>query len=326
MLSLRLRRFVPVALAGLLVVPLAACGGDSDTPSAGTGQSAEPVVVEHQFGTTEVDAAPERIVTLDVQWTDVMLAMGVEPVGYSVDPYMPESGVPWQELPTEAKALSMVDGPPFEEIAALDPDLIVGTYSIADQDTYDLLDDIAPTVAGLDAEQVTPWQDLVRSAGEILAEPDAAEEIIDSVDQEVADTAQDLPGLKDQTFALAQYIVGDAMYVVADEKDGSSVFFQQLGMKLHPPVKQEGERTGETRINIGTERSDLLRADFLAFLVNGGDESDLADISGFDKLPGTVAVLDYPTIVGLNTPSPLSIPYSLEQLRPHLDDAANRTS
>lgn len=112
------------------------------------------------------------------------------------------------------------------------------------------------------------------------------------------------------------------MMIVADERDGSSVFFQQLGMTMYPPVAEEGEPTGDARISVSTERSDLLQADLLTFLVNGGDESDLADIPGFDRLPGAVAVLDYPTIVGLNTPSPLSIPYSLEQLRPYLEEAA----
>ncbi|PZF80830.1 ABC transporter substrate-binding protein [Jiangella anatolica] len=316
---MNLFRLVPLALG--LTVALAACGGDDGdaAPAAGT---TDAVTVEHQFGTTEITGVPERIVTIDLQWTDVMLAMGVEPVGYSVDAFMPESGVPWQELPADAEALPLVDGPPIEQIAALEPDLIVGSYSIADQGVYDQLAAIAPTIAGADELQVTPWQDLVRTAGEILGEPDRAEEVIEDVDGEVAAVAAALPGLAGKTFSLAQYVVGDSMYVVADEQDGSSVFFQQLGMTMFPAVRDEGEATGDTRIMVSPERSDLLRADLLAFLVNGGDESDLADIAGFDQLPGTVAVLDYPTIVGLNTPSPLSIPYALEQLRPYLDEAA----
>jgi iron complex transport system substrate-binding protein len=84
----------------------------------------------------------------------------------------------------------------------------------------------------------------------------------------------------------------------------------------------EGQKTGEARVNVSTERADLLQADLLAFLVNGGDESDLADIPGFDQLPGTVAVLDYPTVVGLNTSTPLSIPYALEKLTPYLKEVA----
>jgi iron complex transport system substrate-binding protein len=93
-------------------------------------------------------------------------------------------------------------------------------------------------------------------------------------------------------------------------------------MTMLPELKAEGERTGETRVQVSTERADLLRVDLLAFLINGGDETDLDDIPGFDSLPGTVAVLDYATIVGLNTPSPLSIPYALENLHPFLEEAA----
>ncbi|SED65727.1 ABC transporter substrate-binding protein [Jiangella alba] len=317
---MNLSRWVPVAV-GVAVV-LAACGGDDDAePAASTGTGT--VTVEHRFGSTQITGVPERIVTIDLQWTDVMLALGAEPVGYSVDAFMPESGVPWQQLPADAEPLPLDDGPPIERIAELQPDLILGSYSIADQGVYDQLSGIAPTIAGEDALQVTPWQDLVRTAGEILGEPDRAEEVVAGVDGAVAEVAGALPGLAGKTFSLAQYVVGDSIYVVADEQDGSSVFFQQLGMTMYAPVRDEGGATGDTRIMVSPERSDLLRADLLAFLVNGGDESDLADIPGFDQLPGTVAVLDYPTIVGLNTPSPLSIPYSLEQLRPYLEAAAS---
>jgi iron complex transport system substrate-binding protein len=269
---------------------------------------------------------PKRVVTIDLQWTDTMLAMGVEPVGYTVDSLMPKSGVPWQDLPAGGKALSLDDGVPVEQIIALDPDLIVGSFSISDKETYKLLSDRAPTIAGPpSADEVTPWQELVRTAGKILAKPDVAERVIESVDTAVSDAARDFPQLEGETFALAQYVVGDSMYIVADDKDGSTEFFRRLGMRLYPPVLREGKRTGDARVNVSTERADLLRADLLTFLINGGDKSDLADIPEFDQLPGTVAILDYATIVGLNTPSSLSIPYALKQLRPHLADAAGRS-
>ncbi|MQA77987.1 MAG: ABC transporter substrate-binding protein [Streptosporangiales bacterium] len=317
-----LRRAVPLLVGSLLVVAGAGCGAsDADSP-AGAATRDAPVTVKHRFGSTELDTVPQRIVTVDMQWTDVMLAMGVTPVGYTRDSLMPKSGVPWQRLPAKAKALSLTDGVPVEQIAALEPDLIVGTFSIADKETYDVLADIAPTIGALDAQQVTPWQDLVRTAGTILDDPSKATAVVDSVDRKVSAVAREMPGLEGKTFALAQYIVGDAMYVVADEKDGSSVLFQQLGMRLYPPVVREGKKARTARVNVSTERADLLRADLLPFLVNGGDESDLADIPGFDELPGTVAVLDYATVVGLNTPSPLSIPYVLKELRPYLGKAA----
>ncbi|WP_166356329.1 ABC transporter substrate-binding protein [Phytoactinopolyspora limicola] len=332
-LGTSLRRSMFVALGALIMTGVAACGsddadpGDTTTVEAGDntttegGGNADAVTVTHRFGTTVIDAVPQRVVTIDSQWTDVMLAMGVEPVGHTIDSYLPDSITPWQELPADAAALTTVDGLPFEQISALEPDLIVGTFTIADDETYTLLSGIAPTVASLDSGQVSPWHDLVDVAGDILRDVERATSVIDAVDRRVADVAADLRGLAGQTFALAQYIVGDSMYIVADEDDGSSVFFQQLGMQLYPPVVSEAENASQARLNVATERADLLRADLLAFLVNGGDEDDLTDIPGFDQLPGTVAVLDYATIVALNTPSPLSIPYALDRLLPYLEDA-----
>lgn len=307
----------------LLVSGLAACGSDDSTAEPGDTQKlATPVTIEHKFGTTTIDTVPKRIVTIDLQWTDVMLAMGVEPVGYTVDALMPDAKVPWQKPPTSAKALELTDGVPVEQVLALDPDLVLGSFSITDEATYKLLADRVPTVAGSPDRQVMAWQDMVRAAGEFLNQPDKAAQVTKSVDDEVTGLATELPALRGKTFSLAQYIVGDTMYIVADEQDGSSVIFEQLGMKLNPAVVAEGQKTGQARVNVSTERADLLRADFLAFLVNGGDKSDLADIPGFDQLPGTVAVLDYPTVVGLNTPTPLSIPYALEKLKPYLEQAA----
>ena len=320
---LRRSRLVTALFSTLLVAGLAACGSDDSAAESGDSQTlSAPVTVEHKFGRTTIEAVPKRIVTIDLQWTDVMLAMGVQPVGYTVDALMPGGKVPWQKAPADAKALPLTDGVPVEQILALNPDLVLGSYSIADEETYKLLADRVPTVAGPPDTQVMAWQDMVRLAGRFLDEPARAEQVVSSVDDEVATVAGEHPALKGRTFALAQYIVGDSMYIVADEKDGSSVFFQQLGMKLYPPVVAEGQKTGDARVNVSTERADLLQADLLAFLVNGGDESDLSDIPGFDQLPGTVAVLDYATVVGLNTPTPLSIPYALEKLTPYLKEVA----
>ena len=56
---------------------------------------------------------------------------------------------------------------------------------------------------------------------------------------------------------------------------------------------------------------------------NGADPSTMV---GFDQLgvvaDGAAAVIDYASVVGLNTPTPLSIPYSLDVVRPQLDAAA----
>ncbi|MEX5634007.1 ABC transporter substrate-binding protein [Parafrankia sp. FMc2] len=321
---------MPVA-AVLVAGGATACGSDSDSgstgPLAATGDSSTlsaPVTVEHTYGTTTIESIPKRIVTLDLQWTDVLLAMGVEPVGYTVDPSMPATGVPWEEVSASAEKIEATDGLPIEKILALEPDLIVAAYAVNSEETYRLLSASVPVIAGPPGGQVPAWQDLTRTAGKFLNQTEKAKEVIAEAEAPVTALAAELPELRGKTFALAQYIVGDSLYIVGDPNDGSSKFFQAFGMELYPPVIEESQRAGQVRVKVSVERADLLRADLLGFLVNGGDESALADIPGFDQLPGAVATLDYATIVGLNTPSPLSIQYSLDKFRPYLTEAAGK--
>ncbi|HIT75097.1 MAG TPA: ABC transporter substrate-binding protein [Candidatus Avipropionibacterium avicola] len=308
-------------LALTMVLSLAsACSSDPGSEPA-TGDDSTAISIDHIFGTTTLDAVPTRIVSLDAPWTDTLLALGVQPVGYAVDAASPD-GMAWQELSADSESFDTTEGLPYEQIAALDADLIVGSYSVIDEEVHRRLSEIAPTVARLDDSQVTAWEDLVTAGGALLDKTDEATILIDGLNARIDAIGEELPGLEGRTFALAQYLPGAGLVAVADEKDGSSVFFQRLGMTMLPALAEEGTKTGEARVSFSPERIELLRADLLAFLINGGDESALDDIPGFDKLPGTVAILDYDTIVALNTPSVLSVPHAAEKLKPYLAEAA----
>lgn len=76
-----------LSAATLGVGLLAGCGSDSgasdkaaDTGSTAAG-GAFPVTVEHAFGSTTVDKAPERVVTVGYTDDQTALAFGVKPVG-----------------------------------------------------------------------------------------------------------------------------------------------------------------------------------------------------------------------------------------------------
>ena len=323
------RRSRRLALSALLLGALlaAACGGSDDAATTSTapvagGGDFEPVSFEHRYGTTEVPTRPERIVSLDTQWTDALLALDAPPVGYLADYNVPE-GFPWRgdQLAgsTEMKA---TDAIPLEQVAALKPDLIVVTYFAQDQAAYDQLAAIAPTISTLSDNEVDTWQEITLAAGSVVGDTGAAEAIVADVEGQIDAVAEELPGLAGKTFAFANYVKGDAIYVVSDPEDGAVDFFHQLGMEISPAILEAG--AGESgRVEVGFERMDLLDADLLALLTNGEDPST---IPSYDSLPavqtGAVAVLDYATAVALNTPTPLSIPYGIEELRPALEAAA----
>ena len=340
-----------MAVVATCVVLTTACGGDDDgadarhphatatptpTATASDGSSAPsaapdaaavayPVTIEHAYGSTTIDARPRRIATLGLQWADVLLALGEHPLAYAADPLAGPDGIyPWQQGQLDgatALAVTSADDLPYEQLAALDPDLILVTFLAEDQTVYDRLSGIAPTIGLLGARQVDRWQDMIEVAGRVLDEPAEAAQVVADVDATMAAAAASYPGLRDKTFALANYVPGDSIYVVADEDDGSNVFFQELGMRLDPDVLAAADGVSG-RANISFEQVGLLDGDLLVIFSNGAAPSTLV---GYDQLgavtAGASAELDYAAVVGLNTPTPLSVPYSLEIVRPQLERA-----
>lgn len=299
----------------------AGAAGPTTVVSAAAADTTGTVTIEHAFGSTTIDGRPERIVSLGVQWTDVLLAMGVQPVGVLEDKLAGPSGrYPWQgELSADAATLPYGDALPLEQIAALKPDLIVATYVAVEEASYEQLAAIAPTIGLLGDRQVDRWQDQAEVAGRFLGEPQQAQQLIDDFDQLIADTKAALPGLSGKSFALANFIPGDQIVVVADPDDGASVLFQDLGLQIDPEILAVADGISG-RAQLSLEQTGLLDADLLVIFSNGADPSDLV---GYDELRpvvnGSAVELDYAAVVGLNTPTPLSIPYSLDLIRPALD-------
>lgn len=208
-----------VALGLVLVLVAGACGGDdddaaradepgsteSDGSTASTGAAAGdegtfPATVEHRHGTTEIPRQPERIVTVGYSDQDYVLAFGVAPVGVT-DWYGDHEHATWDWARDElgdAEPTVLNEGAftgtaayDYEEIAALEPDLIVGLYTDMDEEQYATLSEIAPTVApsGEYPEYGMPWQETTRMVGAALGRPERAEELIGEVEQRFADAA-----------------------------------------------------------------------------------------------------------------------------------------
>ena len=151
-------RFPTLLLAGLTALALAACGDDdeSSTGSSSPQETAEsaafPVTVEHKYGSTTIEEAPERVAVVGLREQDALLGLGIVPVATS-EWYGEHPGAifPWAqdelgdaEPPT---VLSYKDGIEVEKVAATRPDLIVGVYSGMTKKEYETLSRLAPVVA-----------------------------------------------------------------------------------------------------------------------------------------------------------------------------------
>ncbi len=174
---------------GILAVTLAAAAGISGCTSETAGEGDDDTrSIETVRGTVEVPDSPLRIVTLEPVELDTAVALGVVPVGTAV--LSEATGVP-AYLGDEAASIEMVGSvaePRIESIAALQPDLILGTETRHGK-YYDQLAGIAPTV--FMASQSDPWQDNVRFVGRALGKEGNAEDLLGDYDARCAEVAEE---------------------------------------------------------------------------------------------------------------------------------------
>lgn len=312
------------ALGLLLSLALvAACGGDGgeDSLAAGAASAAGadgefPVTIEHRYGTTEIPAEPERVVAAGFNDADYALAFGVVPVGVRdfIGTY-DEDVRPWAQDAlggATPEKVSDSDGVlNYEEIAGARPDLILA-YSYLEEDEYETLSQIAPTV--VEPVPGTLWEAHTRDIGRALGKPDEAEAIVADVSGHFETLRATHPEFEGVTVAL-QFGVEPGEYYLLQPGDARIGLFTSLGFTMP-------ETTGE----ISREQVDLLDQELL--VVIGGDEASYASdelFQGLDAVEdGRVVYLggfetDFAGALGFD--SPLSLPYAADVVAPRLAEA-----
>jgi len=332
----RRRLLAAVPALGLIAAGFAACGDDDDddrgnastsgsngatpdAPASAGAESAYPVTIEHEFGSTTIESAPKRIVAAGFNEVDFLLAFGVVPVGVRdfIGQYQ-EDRRPWAvDLIGDAE-LVVVGGQEidFEQVAALDPDLIMAVYAFLDEGAYEKLSGIAPTVAG-PAGGAT-WKEQTRITGRALGQEARAEDLIREIDEHFERAKNENPGFNGKSLAIVWGVgnVGEGYYLLP-ETDLRAQFFYNLGFV--PP-----EQTGR----LSVEQASALDQDVI--VVFGWTPEQLAGDPLFQGLPAVQAgrVIyyswdsDFAGALGFS--SPLSIPYAIDLVVPELAAAVKR--
>ncbi len=176
----------PLALFAVLALALAACGGGSGGTEGPDG-SVQTQAVEHARGVTEVPVDPQRVVVLEPVQLDTAVALGTIPVGAAL--FNVAAGVPDYLGPEAAGVASVgtVTEPSLEAIAALDPDLVLGTED-RHAALYDPLSSIAPTV--FIASGSDPWTDNVALVGRALGGEQEAQALLGRYRDRCAEVAE----------------------------------------------------------------------------------------------------------------------------------------
>ncbi|MEC1178498.1 iron-siderophore ABC transporter substrate-binding protein [Metasolibacillus meyeri] len=187
----KLGLLLATVMATLLI--LAACGNTSnkeegiskeeDTSKKQESTEESVRVIEHVLGETEIKGKPQKIVTLYQGATDTIVQFGVKPVGAV------ES---WAEAPIyeyireevgDVTIVGQETQPNLEEIATLQPDLIIATQ-VRHEEIYAQLSQIAPTVVSTTLYDIRETTELL---GKALEEEEKAKELMTAWDARIAE-------------------------------------------------------------------------------------------------------------------------------------------
>ncbi|MEM9808443.1 MAG: iron-siderophore ABC transporter substrate-binding protein [Cyanobacteria bacterium P01_D01_bin.56] len=261
---MKFKAWIGLAIGLALLSPIAACTPEPSTPVSSAETSSEPRrSVAHAMGTTDVVETPKRVVVLTNEATDIVLALGVTPVGavrsWSGDPY-------YDYIAADMTTVDIVGDelqPNLESIAALNPDLILGS-KVRQRGIYRRLNKIAPTVF---SETIgATWKDNVTLYAEALGRSEQADVLLAEWDNRVADFKQKLGDQIIET-SLVRLMPGAARVYYKDSFPGQVV--DEVG--LARPASQDKKGFAQP---VSQEQIPQMDGDAIFYFVFTGTEAE----------------------------------------------------
>ncbi len=329
-----MRKKLSIAAAvAVATLALAGCSADTDSDDAAGGASgrsgAFPVSIDTKFGEVTVEKKPTRVVALGWGDAEAALALGVQPVGASDWLAFGDDadGVgPWaQGLYDQAPEIIGTLEPSYEAIAALEPDVILDTKSSGDQERYDRLSSIAPTVGvpeGGDS-YLTDFEDQMELVSKALGEEAEGERLVDENEKAVEAVADAHPEWKGKTITAAtKTSEGWGAYVEDSERVEQ---LEALGFEQNPAISALKPNAGGFSVSISSEQLDQIDADVIVAFPIYIDTTEITDDPQWKALSavqdGHAVVIDGDVAAAYSLGSALSRQYALDQLVPLLEGA-----
>lgn len=279
---------------------------------------------EHQHGETVLTTVPERVVSIGYSDQDDLLALGVRPV--AVREWFGDKDKatwPWaQPLWGDYEPLVLPRGElDIEQIAALEPDLIVAISAGIDAETYQKLSRIAPTLpqSGDYPTWSMPWQERTRWIGRAVGKDEEAERSIAEVEQRFDEVRQTYPHWSGREALTAYFWDGELGLYSASDLRGQ--FLESLGLVVPEQVNRMAGDRFYTEVSL--EELDLLNVDAVIWLSADDAAEDAARVPGRQLMEfhrqGREIYADGALAGAFSFMTPLSLHYLFDHLVPELD-------
>lgn len=312
----------------------------TETPASSDKDVQYPIVIKHALGETTIDSKPARVAT--IQWAnhDVVLALGVVPVGFSAANFgvQDDSGLlPWtskklDELNvTNPNVFMDTDGLDFEAISDSNPDVILAGYSGITQEEYDLLSEIAPVVAYPTSPWTTTWREQVTLNSTGMGMAAEGEQLIKDTEDMINDKVSAYPQIKGKKVVWVNFSAEDLSKLhIYTPVDSRVSFLHELGMVDPESITNLITDPTSYSLSLSAENAEALND---ADLIVGYGNDELYQAIKADpllgKIPaiqrGSVAFIESDTpLVAAGTPNPLSISYTIDDYLKLIGEAIDK--
>lgn len=269
------RNFIATGVSFGLFMLTGCSSSDTDSRAPSTdGGNAFPVFVNHVYGATEIESAPKRMVVVGFKEQDYFLALNTVPVAirewFGKKPF---ATWPWaQDYLGGAEPVVLPRAElDFEQIAALEPDVIVGMSAGMTQNVYEQLSRIAPTVAHPteSAAYSVSWQEMTRTAGLIVGQSSRAEQLVTDLEAQIIQVQQAHPEFEGASMVLAS--ATDGQYFLFGPGATGAMVLATLGLTVPDEVTKLSNTPDEYYV-MSPERLDLVDVDLAVWSESSTDD------------------------------------------------------
>lgn len=325
----RFGAFVAAFAASALALTGCASGGDQTDESASGAQGedgAYPVTIEHAYGETVLEQAPEGVIAWGWGSADAMLALGVVPAAMQQQSYggNEEGVLPWaaekiEELGAETPTVleTTAGEVPIEQVAAVDADVFLAPYSGLTQDEYDQLTEMGLKVVAYQGEAwTTPWRDVISTVATALGQPTAGEQLLSDIDLQIAAAADEHPEFEGKTIIHALDSQGTLYaYKAADAR---SEFTTGIGFELAPALDALDTDEATFYTTVSPENADQLEADVIVLYADSQEamdtflESEAGQLLPQQETGAIAQIVGVEQVASMSPPTALSLPWGLD--------------
>ncbi|MDX7998420.1 iron-siderophore ABC transporter substrate-binding protein [Xenorhabdus sp. Reich] len=328
----RCKMLVAVPLI-LLASLLAGCDKPAKPEQLSVSSSGYPQTITTSLGTAVIHQPPQRIVALGTGTEDILLDLGIIPVGIESHRWGgdAEGYLPWfreemerrgAKLPATIEMYPELD---VEKIINLKPDLILATQSGITRENYEHLSHFVPVIAYPEK----PWQTTPRQQIELVAlalnKTEQGKKLIAELDRLLTQAGNTIPNIARYHFAYIKAgTTGNTLsiYVKNDPRVDTLV---HLGLSLLPLADSLTAPFGNFSANIGLENADLLNgADILVTWYTSEKERQETEAQPLFRSirairqGGYIPLTDQSIVMSISYGSPLSLRWGLPRFIPLL--------